>query len=351
MIPPCDPTILEHNPLFKRLHRHLTASLLNPDGSTRTTDAQPAREVIMELRGCRMRNAKKQIKKQMLRQLALDPDNELPDECRESLAFVSLYLESSPNQLDPISDPRDGVDVDTLLAPDFEQFNAKLPFIIPHFTRALASALHDLRSLANAGDKAALSNTSTEGSRSRIQVRCRPRAARQDPLGPQLSERLQKLRHLQLSELAGARTRMAATAAEVLAMRAAILERTVTLLERTKHGAVARATKAKAEHLAAVARGVEGKLKVMRLDALAAIHTPEVNAALSHYCQHLRDTRERLEERRRLVLNELKAYEDVDSSTIKGPAKPGPIVGIVRQYGFLLRQIEDIKSEIQRLQR
>jgi diphthamide biosynthesis protein 3 len=54
---------------------------------------------------------------------------------------------------------------------------------------------------------------------------------------------------------------MAATAAEVLAMRAAILERTVTLLERTKHGAVARATKAKAEHLAAVARGVGGKLK------------------------------------------------------------------------------------------
>ncbi|KAL3437403.1 hypothetical protein BDV09DRAFT_17464 [Aspergillus tetrazonus] len=352
MIPPCDPTILEHNPLFKRLHRHLTASLLNPDGSTRTTDAQPARrEVIMELRGCRMRNAKKQIKKQMLRQLALDPDNELPDECREPLAIVSLYLEASPNKLDQIRDPRDGVDVDTLLAPDFEQFYAKLPFIMPHFTRALASALHDLRSLANAGDRAALSNTSTEGSRSRMQVRCRPKAARQDPLGPQLSERLQNLRHLQLSELAGARTRMAGTAAEVLAMRAAILERTVTLLERTKHGAMARATKAKAEHLAAVARGVEGKLRVMRLDALAAIHTLEVNAALSHYFQHLRNARERLEERRRLVLNELKAYEDVYSSTIKGPTKLGPIVGIVRQYGFLIKQIEDVKSEIRRLQR
>lgn len=89
----------------------------------------------------------------------------------------------------------------------------------------------------------------------------------------------------------------------------------------------------------------------MRLDALAAIHTPEVNAALSHYFQHLRNARERLEERRRLVLNELKAYEDVDSSTVKGPAKPGPIVGIVRQYGFLIKQIEDVKSEIRRLQR
>ncbi|KAL4738304.1 hypothetical protein BDV11DRAFT_206061 [Aspergillus similis] len=342
MIPPCDPTILKQNPLFKRLHRHLTASLLNPDGSTSATDAQPARrEVMNELRSCRMRNAKKQIKKQMLRQLALDPDNELPDECREPLTIVSLYLESSPNQLDPISDPRDGADVDTLLAPDFDQFYAKLPFIMPHFNRALTSALHDLQSLANAGDKAAIPNTSTEGSRSRNQARCRPKAARQDPLGPQLSERLQTLRHLQLSELPGARTRMAATAAEVLAMRAAILERTVTLLERTKHGAMARATKAKTEHLAAVACGVEGKLRVMRLDALAAIHTPQINAALSRYYQHLRDTRERLEERRRLVLNELKAYEDVDSSTVRGPAKPGPIVGIARQYGCLIREIED----------
>ena len=89
----------------------------------------------------------------------------------------------------------------------------------------------------------------------------------------------------------------------------------------------------------------------MRLDALAAIHTPEVNAALSHYFQHLRNARERLEERRRLVLDELKAYEDADSSTINGPAKPGPIIGFIRQYGNLIKQIEDIKSEIRRLQR
>lgn len=54
---------------------------------------------------------------------------------------------------------------------------------------------------------------------------------------------------------------MAATAAKVLAARTQILERTVVLLERVKHGTLARATKAKAEHLATVAEGVEGKLK------------------------------------------------------------------------------------------
>ena len=54
---------------------------------------------------------------------------------------------------------------------------------------------------------------------------------------------------------------MAVTAADVVAIRGQILERTVELLERAKHGALARATKAKAEHLSTVARGVDGKLK------------------------------------------------------------------------------------------
>jgi hypothetical protein len=35
MIPPCDPSILKNNPDFKKLHEHVTTSLLQPDGSTR----------------------------------------------------------------------------------------------------------------------------------------------------------------------------------------------------------------------------------------------------------------------------------------------------------------------------
>ncbi|KAL4780739.1 hypothetical protein BJX76DRAFT_360579 [Aspergillus varians] len=351
MIPPCDSTILAHNPHFKRLYQHLTTAVLSPDGSTRAIDAQPARrEVRNELRSCQVRNAKKQIKKQTLRQLAFDPDNGLPDDCREPLAIVSLYLESSPNQLDLVNDSRDGAHVNTLIAPDIENFYSKLPTIVLHFTRALSSAVRDLRSLANAGD-ATVPNESKESSRSQMQARSRAKAARQSPLSPQLDERVKALRHIQLSELAAARTQMAATAAEVLAMRAAILERTVTLLERTKHGALARATKAKAEHLATVAHGVEGKSRVMSLDVLATIHTPEVNAALSRYHKHLRDTHARLEERRDLALEELKAYENVDSNTMKGPVKSGPIAEIARRYGSLLREIEDVKSEIQQLQK
>lgn len=81
------------------------------------------------------------------------------------------------------------------------------------------------------------------------------------PLSSQLQARVRLLRHTQLSELPVARRKMAATAAEVVAARARVLERTVVILERAKHGALARATKAKAEHLAVVAQGLEGKLE------------------------------------------------------------------------------------------
>lgn len=90
------------------------------------------------------------------------------------------------------------------------------------------------------------------------------------PLSSQLQARVRVLRHTQLSELPVARRKMAATAAEVVAVRARVLERTVVTLERAKHGALARATKAKAEHLAVVAQGVEGKLEYVLSSRVSA---------------------------------------------------------------------------------
>lgn len=81
------------------------------------------------------------------------------------------------------------------------------------------------------------------------------------PLASQLRERVRNLRRVQLSELPAARREMAATAAALLAVQTLVLERMVVILERAKHGALARATKAKAEHLATVSQGIEGKLE------------------------------------------------------------------------------------------
>lgn len=172
---------------------------------------------------------------------------------------------------------------------------------------------------------------------------------------------------------------MAATAAEVLAVRAEIMERMVELLERTKHGALARAAKARAEHLATVAAGVEGKVRyglsfhflirfpdepitrktnpdsswyrVMKLETLGAIYTPETITALTRYREHLRDTRRQLEEKQKIVIQELETYEAADSGQDGGGGGSGngPMVEIARRYGALVKEIEAVKMEMKRL--
>lgn len=105
MIPPCDPSILDGNPQFKRLHENLTTNLLNPDSSTRVHSADPARKAAVEVRRaasrattigdarsnhflgqdlkqCQSRCAKRKIKERTLRKLAFAVDSELPDEVR-----------------------------------------------------------------------------------------------------------------------------------------------------------------------------------------------------------------------------------------------------------------------------
>lgn len=81
------------------------------------------------------------------------------------------------------------------------------------------------------------------------------------PLAAQLRTRVDALRATQLSALPAARRDMTATAAKLMAVRAGILERMVVVLERAKHGALARAVRARAEHLAVVAQGIEGKVE------------------------------------------------------------------------------------------
>ena len=93
----------------------------------------------------------------------------------------------------------------------------------------------------------------------------------------------------------------------------------------------------------------------MKLDISATIYSPETVAALGRYRQHLQDTREQLEERQALALEELKAYEDVDSEAPAARTRSrahlgsGPMREIARRYGSLMDEVEEVRSEIQRL--
>ncbi|KAJ5627382.1 hypothetical protein N7528_004809 [Penicillium herquei] len=383
MIPPCDPSILEHNPQFKRLYENLTSNLLNPDGSTRA-QADPARRAIEEdLKTSQIKTAKKRIKERTLKQLAFAADSELQEECHDNLAIISIYLETPCAAIEPEtcaqSNPTsqgDGPKQDdalTLLAQDFETFYSSIPKFILQFSNILSTSIHDLRSIASvptdplaavAEPEPTVSRTlpgltrSTSNHYSRARARdrrVRTSMAPLPPLASQLRDRVHVLRRIQVSDLPSARRQMAATAAEVLAVRAQVLERTVEILERAKHGALARATRAKAEHLAIVSQGVESKLEVTKLEIAAKLYTPETLSALTRYKLHLGETRVRLDERREMAIEELKRYGGADDGSADSTdersrdVESGTLAEIARRYGVLAKEVEDVKMEIARL--
>lgn len=73
-----------------------------------------------------------------------------------------------------------------------------------------------------------------------------------------------------------------------------------------------------------------------KLDVASTIYNPETTSALIRYGQHLRATRERLEERRELAFEELQ--------TDKGLS--GPLAEITQRYAELVREMEDVTLEI-----
>lgn len=83
----------------------------------------------------------------------------------------------------------------------------------------------------------------------------------------------------------------------------------------------------------------------MKLDIASTIYNPEAITALTRYQKHLKDTLERLGERRELALEELGDYEESKGSG------SGPLADIARRYGGLIREMETISMDIARLEK
>lgn len=194
-----------------------------------------------------------------------------------------MYLETPRSAIDPetardTQEPRAQDDSLSLLTPEIETFYSHLPALIHPFSNILSDAIAELRAISSTtasprqDTEPAQSSSRNAHAHARsasnhhARARARDRRVRTSlnpvpPLASQLRDRIEGLRRVQLVELPAARRQMAATAAAVLAVKTQVLEQTVVILERVKHGTLARATKAKAEHLATLAQGVEGKLE------------------------------------------------------------------------------------------
>ena len=80
------------------------------------------------------------------------------------------------------------------------------------------------------------------------------------------------------------------------------------------------------------------------------IYSPDTIAALARYKLHLRETRERLEERRKMTVEELKALGDPEVSDTGMEMNGGALDDIKSRYGGLAKEVESLKVEIARLE-
>lgn len=90
--------------------------------------------------------------------------------------------------------------------------------------------------------------------------------------------------------------------------------------------------------------------RVTKLEIAATLYTPETLAALTRYREHLRETEEKLTERRELAIKELRSYGAVEVDSETGSSSEGGILAaIAHRYGDLSREVETVRMEIARL--
>ena len=336
---------------------------------------------------------------------------------QNSLTIISLYLNS------PLSSDETPENL-SLLATDIESFYTNIELIASAISKCLAIWINDLRIIANISNTDNKTGTSSPYGHEehesaekpqhplRIAVRARHRRKTQSNtvtttsttsttstiISSQLNDRLHALHSVQVSELPTARREMAEMAARLIQTQSQVIEQVVILLERSKYGTLGRATKAKAEHLATVAEGVEGKLKyviiqlissfiewffffffffpknkksfwkkqgwlisyviissLLKLQIAATMYTPETVSALSKYRQHLHHVQEQLQETIKREIQELRVFGDKYNSTIglenDDDGDGGYGNDFVQRYEALIGDIESIKTEIGKLEK
>ena len=192
---------------------------------------------------------------------------------------MALYLQRWNSSLTGDDNNGDCDDeIFSLLGPDIDAFHASIPSLGPAISSILSSELSHLKTLASApGTESQLSDKETRGDttvqprehalRNQTRQRQAAEAKQSNPderikfLSTHLFHRLQTLRDAQMIKVPAAQREVADTAALVLAAQTLVLERTIHILEKSKHGSLARAERARAEHLAKTAEELEGKVK------------------------------------------------------------------------------------------
>lgn len=125
----------------------------------------------------------------------------------------------------------------------------------------------------------------------------------------------------------------------VLSYYQTLLEAVTRRLEQTIHGSVARATRTQAEYLAHVAEGLDKKLRVMELQVMQQVYTPEVREGLKVQEGELVRENAALRRRTRELEQRLTAFGGV-----RGMRQ------IADMYAEVGREVNKVKDEVERLE-
>lgn len=180
-----------------------------------------------------------------------------------------------------------------ILHDDINRFREGIHVYVPALKSALESDVNFLKEMALVGVK----NSTKQSPPDRLN---RPErkfstersatASKEDmnvSLVELISTRQTELRNMQEVLVPRANRKLISTTMALIEAHAELLETSLLLLSRGKHGTLSRAQKAQAELLKARAAEVDVQSQLKRAEVLSKIYTSDVRAALDRYHKHL----------------------------------------------------------------
>lgn len=314
MLPPIHSSILDRNPRFKVLYQDLSTSRLNPDASTRLIKQQRAQgEIEKKLQSIRRETIQVTALRQTLESTA-SQFTDLPDEVRESclIAAAQIRGELSSAELEILRD-------------DLRMFRENLSAIATAMSKQLCDTAMQLSRIFAAEEEGGQIKSNDVSQL------------------PVMASKLLASNAAHANKIWQLRSRVTDLADQVHATHREILEAAVRILEQTLHGSVARGVRAKAEHLAVVAKGLDLKIRILeRSDPL--VSDRELREALEAYEERLQDLKRKQELRLQQLEEEIKAYESSGTGMIEIGSKYAELIAKCESVTEEIRKLEETKS-------
>lgn len=322
MIPPVAPVVLAANPKFEKLHAHLTEKVLDVDGSTRSLNALYETN-RSHLKAHRIRQAENRILCASL--LATATATDLSSDLGDLVVLIASYIATAA-ELGLTADEQG------LMREDVRVFRSRIDEVAVCVSQRLAKDETTMKSIV------AWAPMEADALRDPVSTSSVPRKA--SDLSSVAGRLVSNVRRFQSEDVPSARYDAINALSVLLASHAEYMHHLIRYLEQRKHGAEARHLIARAQFLAAVASGLEGKTETVYLERRRDLYSPQLRDKLALEAEKLRREEEGIEMRRRELEVALGEYEDVGGDVMRT---------LGRRYREIERELEGVKMDVEGL--